>query len=144
MTKTILAAALIGVFAVTAGLVAHYTESNDLNRGEIASAPPEPYTLGQEEQRQIHQSTGLTAYIDPETGNLVSQPAQSLTSGSATVGAVNLPPVKLTTHPNGMVQADLNGRFRIPLQVTVGCDGEIHKQHSSSEIPEATNCEAEK
>lgn len=143
MTKNILALTLVGVFALT-GVVAYYVDSLQSNQTNVAEEQPVKQTKSQAHESQAHQNVGRTAYIDPTSGELVSEPAQVIQPGSVTIGAEDLPPVKITTHSNGMVQADLNGRFQIPLQATIGCDGQITKEHSNREILEATNCETKK
>lgn len=142
MTKNIFALALVGVLALT-GIVVYYTDS--LKSNQINVAPEQAGS--QVKQSQTDQTIGRSAYIDPITGKLVSEPTQStqvIQSGSVAIGSDNLPPVKITTHSNGMVQAELNGRFQMPLQATIGCDGQITKEHSNRGIPEATNCQAGK
>jgi len=156
MTKIILALSLVGVLALT-GIAAYYIDSQQSNHINVASDSSVQQTETQAEQTENQaeqtenqveligttQDVGRTAYIDPTTGKLVSQPAQVIQPGNVAIGTENLPPVKITTHANGMVQADLNGRFRMPLQATIGCDGKLTKQHSNSELPSAPDCEAE-
>lgn len=146
MTKNIFALALVGVLAL-AGIVVYYTDSQKSNQSNVAPEQHVQQAASQVQPSEADQSIARSAYIDPVTGKLLSQPAQStqeLQPGSIVQGADNLPPVKITTHSNGMVQAELNGRFQMPLQATIGCDGKITKEHSNRELPEATNCEAEK
>lgn len=150
MTKIILALSLVGILALT-GIAAHYIDSKESNHTNATSDSSVQQTETQAEQTENQvepigttQDVGRTAYIDPTTGKLVSEPTQVIQPGSVAIGTENLPPVKITTHSNGMVQADLNGRFRIPLQATIGCDGKLTKQHSNGELPPAPDCEAEK
>ena len=87
---------------------------------------------------------GQIAYIDPETGELTSQPIAEIDSGPPLRKEVNLPPVKVTTYADGTVQADLNGRFRTPLIATIGCDGELKTGHSDHVASEEVECGVEK
>lgn len=146
MNKTTLALALVGVLALT-GIVAYYTDSQKPNQTIVASEQSVHQTETKVKQSQADQTIGRSAYIDPTTGELVSEPTESsqvIQPGSVAIGSDDLPPVKITTHSNGMVQADLNGRFQTSLQATIGCDGKITTEHSNREISDATNCEAEK
>ncbi len=76
------------------------------------------------------------AYLDPNTGELTSQPphTQLRTLKAVTADAKtskNRPPIKITTHPNGMVQADLNGWFQSPITAQIDCAGNIQTNHSN-------------
>jgi hypothetical protein len=146
MSKNILALALVGVLAL-AGIVVYYTDSQKSNQSNVVSEQAVQQTESQVTQPQSPQTIGRSAYIDPTTGKLLSQPTEStqeIQPGSIVKGDDNLPPVKITTHSNGMVQAQLNGRFQMPLQATIGCDGQITTEHSNRQIADVTNCEAEK
>jgi len=85
--------------------------------------------------------SGLIAYISPETGELVTQPAPTNQSqGQGTAGSIQpknieqeikeLPPIEFTSYPDGMVTADLNGHFMVPQMATIDCNGEISTAHS--------------
>ena len=146
MIKNILAVSLVGSLALT-GIAAYFTDSQKSTQIKFISDPAVQLLESEVKPSQISQRVGRSAYIDPKTGELVSEPAQStpaIQAGSSSAGVNNLPPVKITTHANGMVQADLNGRFKIPLQATVGCDGKVTKQHTNRGLSTATNCDAEK
>jgi hypothetical protein len=146
MTKNIFALALVAVLAL-AGIVVYYTDSHKSNQSNVAPEQHVQQVESQVQPSETDQAIARSAYIDPTTGELLSQPAQStqeLQPASIVQGTDNLPPVKITTHSNGMVQAELNGRFQMPLQATIGCDGKITKEHSNRELSEATNCDAEK
>ena len=90
--------------------------------------------------------TGQRAQIDPKTGQLTSDAqGQDLPSASVVQGDVGLPPVEITTHSDGTVQAKLNGRFRTPLRATIGCDGRITTAHSEQPLESNANkCEEDK
>ena len=84
------------------------------------------------------------AYIDPETGELTDQPPSSsdnITSNNRVEENAELPPMEVTTHADGTVQIDLNGRFRTPLQARIGCDGQIITMHSKEALTDNTDCE---
>lgn len=96
----------------------------------------------------VTQPAGRVAYIDPNTGELSSTlpaGAQQRTNANNTnrAATVNLPPVEMTTHANGVVQAKLNGRFRTPLVATINCNGKIDTQHTQYHSGSEQECEAE-
>lgn len=90
------------------------------------------------------------AFIDPKTGQLTSRPSTpiqnqaALQNQAARQAQANLPPVQYTTYADGTVGANLNGRFRTQLMVTVDCDGNIKTQHANELAPPTEKCEADK
>ncbi|MFT5135766.1 MAG: hypothetical protein ACI9XU_001780 [Arenicella sp.] len=77
------------------------------------------------------------AYVNPVTGELTANPLHSTLSQQV---QLNLPPVKITTHSNGTVEAVLYGRFRTSLMATISCDGELTTEHSDHLEPKLEGC----
>ena len=96
---------------------------------------------------EIEAVVSQKAYIDPDTGQLITAPASidPASPESNNFGQVgenpDLPPVEIITHADGTVQVDLKGRFRTPLMATIGCDGVVSTEHSAQSLPENPDCE---
>ncbi len=84
------------------------------------------------------------AFIDPKTSQLTSRPSTTIQNKAALQAQGNLAPVQYTTYADGTVGANLNGRFRAQLMVTVDCDGNIKTQHANELAPPTEKCEADK
>lgn len=81
-------------------------------------------------------AAGMTVYIDPQTGALLSAPAP----GSVPLQLSPRERNALSTSHQGLVEVplpgggyklDLQGRFQNPLIATVGADGKVKMQHLS-------------
>ena len=85
------------------------------------------------------------AYIDPETGELISTPSSTDGISETQSAEVDLPPVKVTEYADGTVGVELNGRFSTPLVATMSPDGTITQEHSEEGHvdSESDNAEAE-
>lgn len=81
------------------------------------------------------------AYLDPQTGQLTSEPADFEEGGTSLIPLGKLPPVKITAYANGAVRADLNGRFRTPLMATIACDGTLKTAHLEQPVQQDEKCE---
>jgi hypothetical protein len=72
-------------------------------------------------------SAAMRAYIDPETGKLVSHPVTAEQKRAAQQAASRPAPVVQTIHhADGSVEDVLNGAADAVLTATVGKDGKIH------------------
>ncbi len=85
---------------------------------------------------QASGGTGMTVYVDPQTGAFVPEPAPGLE-------AVELSPqlrnALSTSHdglietasplPGGGVRLDLQGRFQSPMVVTIDANGKLRMRH---------------
>jgi hypothetical protein len=80
---------------------------------------------------------GMRAFIDPQTGRFVSEPAPGTPPlelspaelnafSTSDQGLVEVP----STVPGGGVKVDLQGRFQSPLTATVGADGKVTIGHA--------------
>ena len=136
---------VIGVLALIAfkGLP---TDRNEIDPGSKGIMGMEDSNIpDSSENTALTRTQTRKAYISPETGELTSVPppgSKGLSPADAVQADLNLPPVKITTHSDGTVQAELNGRFRTPLTATIDCDGKIVTEHSEHGVSEATDCEA--
>jgi hypothetical protein len=80
--------------------------------------------------------SGMTIYIDPQTGEIRPDPApgtvplqltpeQRNAFSTSHEGLVEVP----STEPGGGVKLDLQGRFQSPLVGTIDADGKVRTQH---------------
>jgi hypothetical protein len=85
---------------------------------------------------------GMRAFVDPQTGGLVREPApgtaplelspaESNAFSTSHQGLVEAP----STVPGGGFKLDLQGRFQSPLTATVGPDGKVTTQHQHADGP---------
>lgn len=93
------------------------------------------------EKNRVSTSAKQMAYIDPETGELTSKPADSadLDNTSLTTG-LDRPKLEEFTLPDGTVGMKLNGRFRNHLVAKIGCNGKMQMEHESNPDLVAPKC----
>ncbi len=117
-----------------------------LSMVSFAQSESETNTTGEESTTAtVPKSSGRKAYIDPDTGELTSQPpsGQELEQGQqvfqqSTEGLVE------EIHPDGSASVDLQGRFRAPLRVRKNCDGTLTSWHGGEETSEPEQLNDEK
>ncbi len=94
-------------------------------------------------QNRMSTSPKQMAYIDPDTGELTSKPADSAdldnNQPSLTTDA-DLPELEEITLPDGTVGMKLNGRFRSHLVAKIGCNGKMEMEHKSNPDLVASKC----
>jgi hypothetical protein len=98
-----------------------------------ANAPQQPA----EQPAAVPESdAGMTVYIDPKTGAVLTEPAPDRTPlrltpqernalSTSHQGLVQVP----SSVPGGGVKLDLQGRFQSPMIGTIGPDGKVRLQH---------------
>lgn len=72
------------------------------------------------------------AYIDPETGELISRPTNLVEpkiASSRVKTDVKSKPLEVITSPDGTVTIKLDDRFNKQLTATDNCDGELQLKH---------------
>jgi hypothetical protein len=76
-------------------------------------------------------SSGLRAYIDPWSGELIPTPAPGTDLRPMPQSAVSTPGPSLrqVVLPDGSIMVDLQGQFRSNVTATVGADGEMTIEH---------------
>jgi len=92
-------------------------------------------------ERTGAQAPARTAYIDPETGRLISKPADLVVpevteTSEVSIDDVQSKSIKLNgvaskpqLMPNGSLKIDLNGQFMMPIRAEIDADGNIHADH---------------
>jgi hypothetical protein len=94
-------------------------------------------------QNRVSTSPKQMAYIDPETGELTSKPANSAgleNNRPSLTTDVDLPEVEEVILPDGTVTTKFNGRFRSHLVATIGCDGKMKMGHKNKPELDASKC----
>jgi hypothetical protein len=86
---------------------------------------------------------GMRAYIDPNTGEFVSEPPPGTEiAEEVPIGADEaIEEIKL---PDGSVVVNVGDRFNIPLMATMDCDGKISQMHSNEISKASTECKESK
>jgi hypothetical protein len=84
---------------------------------------------------------GMTIYIDPTTGALLSEPAPGsvplqLTPQLQNAFSTSHQGLVETPAPGGGVKVDLQGRFRSPLMATTDANGKVRIQHLQETPPD--------
>ena len=90
-----------------------------------------PAWANEQEQGSI-QSSSRKAYIDESTGELTSTPppATAALLSQKSASADSTQEIEYITHPDGTVEAKLNGHFQSHLTATVTSDGVITQAHN--------------
>lgn len=110
-----------------------YANNKDDNT-QISSKSVEPVT---------NQSSGRTAYIDPETGKLISPP-KGISTTSPVKNSVSTHEFVQTFHPDGSASIDTSN-FRSELQATIDKSGKVKISHTEvRNINKNTNKTTEK
>ncbi len=94
---------------------------------------PEHEKLGAEKQ-SVASSPSRMAYIDEDTGELISTPPADTAPIDAIPNAARSAEeqgIEYITHPDGTVEGKLDGHYQSQLTATLGCDGSLTKTHSS-------------
>ena len=68
-------------------------------------------------------SSGMRAYIDPQTGRFVPAPVDA---SPAHLPAPPRPPVQAVTQPDGSIEVQFDERHRHNVVATVDADGKVH------------------
>ncbi|MCF6202902.1 MAG: hypothetical protein L3J59_04410 [Methylococcaceae bacterium] len=92
---------------------------------------------------QMSSSPNQMAYIDPETGELTSKPANSAgleNNHPSLTTNIDLPKLEEVSHPDGTVTTKLNGRYRSHLVATIGCNGKMKMEHKNKPELGASKC----
>lgn len=95
------------------------------------------------QKNRVTSSAKQMAYIDPETGELTSKPANSAgleNSRPSLTTDVELPKLEEVTLPDGTVTTKFNGRFRSHLVATIGCNGKMKMEHKNKPEMDASKC----
>jgi hypothetical protein len=96
---------------------------------------PPPTSLGSPSARIPAGATGMKIYIDPQTGQLTTEPAGAvpLQLSPAEANALSTSHQglveSLSPVPGGGVIVDLQGRFQNPIFATVDANGKVTIQH---------------
>ena len=86
---------------------------------------------------------GMRAFIDPNTGEFVSEPPPGTEiSEEVPIGADEA--IQEIQLPDGSVVVNLGDRFNIPLMATMDCDGKISQMHSNEVSKASTECKETK
>ena len=147
MTKNIYGIGLILAFVYIASSVSSSAQTAD---DALATPPSQDPSTVVHADPAVAATAQSMAFIDPQTGQLTSRPSTpiqnkaALQNQAALKAQANLPPVEYTTYADGTVSANLNGRFRTQLMVTVDCDGNIKTQHANELAPPTEKCESDK
>jgi len=92
-------------------------------------------------ERTGAQAPARTAYIDPETGRLISKPADLVVPEVTETSEVSIDDVqsksinlngvasKPQLMPNGSLKIEFNGQFMTPMRAEIDADGNIHADH---------------
>jgi hypothetical protein len=110
---------------------------SDKNQLSPAEHPPEGAQV-----EPPGNASGMKVFIDPQTGAFLQEPATTGTPLELSPEDRN----RLSTShqglveeqnpvPGGGVRLDLQGRFRNPLTVTIGPDGNVTMQHRQLDTP---------
>lgn len=80
-------------------------------------------------------SAGRKAYIDPDTGELTSQPSvyEETLQPSRQVFQQSSAGLVEELQPDGSTTVNLQGRFRMPLMIRKNCDGSLTTWHGDEE-----------
>ncbi len=80
------------------------------------------------------------AHIDPNSGELASEPPVQVEQNRSSSAQDNAAEVKIVNHPDGMQEAVLDGHMDSSFEVILDCDGAIHSQHDGSASDTSTRC----
>ncbi len=86
---------------------------------------------------------GRKAYIDPDTGELTSQPPadDKIIEPGERVFQQSSEGLVEEVRPDGSASVNLQGRFRMPLMIRKNCDGTLTTWHGDeSQLDEEQNC----
>jgi len=104
---------------------------------------PQNQASSHEKETPPNQS-GLMVYIDPNTGEFVSEPPDgSIPQATSTLGDAEGPerPLQEIVGSDGTVTVILDGRFDTPLTAQVDCDGNVVVEHSHTQVDTMGNCD---
>jgi hypothetical protein len=126
--------AYVKAVSVTACIAA--TSQSGLSEESQPSSAGQAHTRKAIESQRLADGPGMKVYIDPQTGEFVSEPppnagplelspAERNAFSSSHQGLIQVPGAV----PGGGVKLDLQGRFQSPLTATVAPDGRVLIEH---------------
>jgi len=101
---------------------------------------------GERAVKSENNDVGRTAYIDPETGELISKPSQEADKGLQSERAIEVAPAapKVIEHDDGMVEVVLDGHMHSSLIAEIDCDGTVDTKHADSSHNEESQIDCKK
>ena len=82
-------------------------------------------TASGEDAATVPAQSGMRAYVDPQTGRLVPEPADP-SQRPEPAPASTRPPVEAVPQPDGSLRIQFDERYRRSVVATVGDDGKVH------------------